>query len=73
MNDKECIVISKGVLKHVGGNYHVYNTDWLLDNLDREYENLKNLKKWREKNKDRDFKKELEELKKTYQNMKEGQ
>lgn len=62
MNDKECIVISKGVLKHVGGNYHVYNTDYLLEHLDREYELLKEYKKWKEKNKDRDFKKELEEL-----------
>lgn len=63
MEEYEYIKVSKGVLKHVGGDYHVYNTDWLLDNLDREYETLKYLKEWKEKNKDRNFKKELEELK----------
>ena len=63
MEEYEYIKVSKGVLKHAGGDYHVYNTDWLLDNLDREYETLKYLKEWKEKNKDRNFKKELEELK----------
>ena len=57
------IVIPKGAIKDVVDNYHIYNTDWLLDNLDEEYERLKTLKKWKDKNKDRDFKKELEDIK----------